>query len=1385
MPILRKSSNSLDITSSSASALPFKLFPPLLPTPPVNSPGFIRQAASTQLRDNNPEEHHRLSSLGLLAPPLQGHRQGPGASTETVSSISGSSTDRDINCSPGLRLGPARSDHSDLPNTHPSPNTHMDARSSTSRHWSAASSFTRTVRRVRRPSPSTSGDTDMGYDMTPNFIAPEGDHADVKPSGTETVRTTVLEIKQEVDLNVEPFAFKPLQLAGLVDPKSLENLQSLGGVEVLLRGLGTDRSRGLNANLNAKPTRRLESSDLRSRSPDLGFSPHHVEVITSPLAVSLKSSASVQEATIEDRQRIYGKNILPQRPRKSLLRLMWMALRDKVIVLLSLATAISLALGIFQDFGTRRPEGEPPVDWVAGVAIMATILIVVGVGSLNDWQKERQFQVLNEKKEDRLLNVIRDGGVRQVHVQQVVVGDVVLLEPGEVIACDGVFLSGHNMWCDESSTTGESDAVKKLSYEECIALRDKQLMEFDTDPSADDESVKSPQRKTDSSGLEFLAHVDCFVISGRALMSYLDGDSENTPLQLKLNDLAEAITMIGSIAGGLFFVALLVHYFFQPRTTNTQRTPSEMGSAFVSVLNIAVTLVVVALPEGLPLAVTLALVFATKQMAKDNLLVRVLSSCETMANASVICTDKTGTLSQNDTSVVAGTIGVDAKFVRGLEKDRERKGGEARSDLYAKDFGIDLDDLNTVLPHQLKGLFNAAIAINSTAFEDVDTESGAPVFIGNKTESALLGFAKGLGWQNYKVTRDSADIIQIVPFSSDRKFMGTVVRLPDGSHRLYVKGASEVLTRNCKCHVVMPDSASSADEVETAPIGEREEDSISHTITFYASQALRMIALCYRDFPSWPPEGAQLLDKGQVDYGDLMTDLTLIGIIGIEDPLRPDVREAVANCGKAGVAVKMCTGDNVFTARSIAQQCGIYTAGGIVMGGPYFRALSPGVMKAIVPRLQVLALSSPEDKHTLVATLKELGDVVGVTGAGGNDGPALETAHVGFSMGVSGTQVAKEASDIVLMDDNFSSIVNAIMWGRCVNDSVRKFLQFQISTNVTAVVVMFVWVLASSSEDPVLSSVQLLWINLIMGSFAALALATDRASPAQLDRKPNVKTDPLITIDMTKQILGQAVYQVVVILAFHFLGFHHIDSDDSTLQRHHDDIVQTLVFNVFVFAQIFNSFNCRRLDRKLNVFEGITKNWYFMTITTIEVAIQVSICLFGGSAFSVTRIGAREWVISLAFGCVSLPLGALIRLTHNEPCERAFKKLKLLPTSELLPTTRTDAESCSSSAIDHARINLHTFVDLRRGCMHGPSLVRKRRSFADPNCPRLALEMVSSLDGGASPVVAHDSQPCASGSLSDPRFDTSRSSATLWENAFEVHPDTPRDDPVYGLLGMT
>ncbi|KAG6844224.1 hypothetical protein H0H87_008672 [Tephrocybe sp. NHM501043] len=1196
----------------------------------------------------------------------------------------------------------------------------------------------------------------------------------------------------------------------------------LGGTKALLRGLGTDENRGLSAealavNSGAVAHQAAKDREKRAREKaekkEKGWRKKNIQEKGEEVGHEIvdekgdrkipEPSDDVLSASIDERRRVYGPNVIPSRPSKSLLSLMWLALKDKVLVLLSIAAVISLALGLFQDFGTPRVDGEPPVDWVEGVAIMVAIAIVVIVGSLNDWQKERQFKELNDKKEERGVKVIRDGVECVIDIKEVVVGDIALLEPGEIVPCDGVFLSGHNVRCDESGATGESDAMRKLNFEDC-----QDIIKRDGHEAAHTDCyVVSGSKVLEGVGRYVIIAVGTKSFHGRIMMA-LQADPETTPLQLKLNALAELIAKIGSIAGLILFSALMIRFFVQLGTKDPIRNSREKGIAFVNILIISVTLVVVAVPEGLPLAVTLALAFATKRMTYEKLLVRVLGSCETMANASVVCTDKTGTLTQNVMTVVAGSVGVHGKFVRHLHDNSARHNADGKDDDKSDlppsedrknrdDFSIDQSNLNDILSPALRDLFNEAIAVNSTAFEDHDPETKQLVFVGSKTETALLQFAKELKWRDFKETRDSAQVLQMIPFSSERKAMGVVVRLSNGNARVYLKGASEILSRKCTKHVVVrsPDSEKSVDEtaeVETKAIGEREEENISRTIIFYANQTLRTIALCYRDFEQWPPVGVEHDEQNEVPFAELSKDLILIGITGIEDPLRPGVREAVAKCHRAGVTIKMCTGDNVLTARSIATQCGIFTPGGIIMEGPVFRKLNRAERVEIVPRLQVLARSSPEDKEVLVTTLKSIGEIVGVTGDGTNDGPALKEANVGFSMGIAGTEVAKEASDIILMDDNFSSIVKAIMWGRCVNDAVRKFLQFQISTNVTAVVITFVSSVASTEEESVLSAVQLLWINIIMDTFAALALATDPASESLLDRLPDKKTAPLFNTNMYKQILIQSLYQIVVILIFHFLGMKilglsHIG--DRATDNHTDLIVKTLVFNAFVFAQIFNSVNCRRLDRKLNIFEGMLKNRYFIVITLIEIGVQILIVFVAEDAFQVTRIGGREWGISLALGVVSIPLGALIRLLPNKPFEKVFKKLGLLGRPQLLPTTSPEGESWFG-AVNIVKENLGTFANLRGGRLRSSSIVLKgkmvlKRSNSDAKLPMRTsslMTMVPTIIAGA--VAAGQRTSTTTGSLSDPAgSDPSKSSAALWEGRLQLHPDTPHDDPAYQRYG--
>lgn len=473
----------------------------------------------------------------------------------------------------------------------------------------------------------------------------------------------------------------------------------------------------------------------------------------------------------------------------------------------------------------------------------------------------------------------------------------------------------------------------------------------------------------------------------------------------------------------------------------------------MDILIVSVTIIVVAVPEGLPLAIALSLAFATTQMVKSNNLVRILKSCETMGNATTVCSDKTGTLTQNKMTVVTGTFGEDSF------DDKNPGATVNRSAEFAQ----------RLTPEQKRLLIESA-AINSTAFEGDGGEFG---FVGSKTETALLGFAKNvLGMGSLSQERTQAQVVQMLPFDSGRKCMGAVQRLPNGTYRLLVKGASEIL---------LSYSSSLALPTGEVPMDGPQTKRIADVIDSYAKQSLRTIGLIYKDFEQWPPLGAENPDDRSLaaDLGSLLDRMTFLGVVGIQDPIRPGVPEAVAKCHHAGVIVRMVTGDNLVTAKAIAVDCGIYTDG-VVMEGPEFRKLSDVDMDAILPRLQVLARSSPEDKRILVTRLRRLGGIVAVTGDGTNDGPALKAADIGFSMGIAGTEVAKEASAIILMDDNFASIIVALMWGRSVNDAVQKFLQFQITVNITAMVVAFVTAVVDSKMRSVLTAVQLLWINLFM-----------------------------------------------------------------------------------------------------------------------------------------------------------------------------------------------------------------------------------------------------------------------------------------------------------------
>lgn len=835
-----------------------------------------------------------------------------------------------------------------------------------------------------------------------------------------------------------------------------------------------------------------------------------------------------------ERRKYFGDNRLPTKPSPSFLSLTWDAYNDRVLFLLSGAAIVSLALGLYQTFGTKHSAENPPIEWVEGVSILVAIVVITLAGAANDYQKEFKFRKLNKKQQERNVWVLRSAKTYEVSISDVVVGDIVHINPGDIVPADGILIHGHQVKLDESAATGESDPVDKHPIQTIHDGVDQ------IDPF-----ISSHTKVVEGVGAYLVLATGSRSSYGKVLLS-LDTDPGFTPLQVRLSKLAKRIAWFGALAGLLLFVILFINFCVSLR--HSSESASEKGQSFLNVFILALTIVVIAVPEGLPLAVTLALSFATTRMMRDNNLVRQLRACETMGQATDICSDKTGTLTQNEMTVVSGFLGSESQFT-----DRtESMDSDARQCSHVAVYMSRLSEGSISLLRQ-------SIAVNSTAIES--QEGSGRQFLGSQTEAALLRFSQdylGLGQLNFE--RSNVEIVDLLPFDASRKYMVTIIKLPCGSYRAYLKGASEVLLGKCTAMIARGTEATQCTSITQDAI-----DRIRKRIDQYASRSLRIIAICFRDLKVLPLKS----DDESVDFEHVTQDLTFQGILGLQDPLRADAWNAVAMSHKAGLTVRMVTGDNHLTARAIAQECGIISnQDDIVMGGEEFRALDETQQREIAPRLKVLARSRPDDKRILVQRLKDLGRVVAVTGDGTNDAPALAAADIGFSMGVSGTEIAREASSIVLMDDTFSSIVKAIMWGRAVSDAVKKFLQFQITITFTSVGLAFVSAVADSSQESVLTPVQLMWVNLFQDTLAALALATDPPTSRILDRKPEPISTPLINPTMWKMIIGQSVYQMVVTLVLYFAGSTIFSYHSS----HETSQLQTAIFNTYVWMQIFNMY---------------------------------------------------------------------------------------------------------------------------------------------------------------------------------------------------------------------
>ncbi|KAI3929246.1 hypothetical protein MKX01_006482, partial [Papaver californicum] len=920
------------------------------------------------------------------------------------------------------------------------------------------------------------------------------------------------------------------------------------------------------------------------------------------LKTDLEKGISGDDTDLQHRMQAFGSNTYPCKPPQSFLMSLWEAWQNLTIIILIIAAIASLALGI-------KSEGIKE-GWYDGCSIAFVVFLVVVVTAISDYQQSLQFHNLNVKKQNIRMEVMRVGKRVEVSIFDLVVGDVVPLKTGDQVPADGVLISGHSLAIDESCTTGESKIVKKDGKHPFLI---------------------SGCKVADGYGTMLVTVVGINTVRGSEMASILQDTGEETPLQVRLNSLATFVGIAGLAVALLVLLVSLIRYFAglsksPDKSIQFIRRKTRAGDAVEEVIKIvivAVTIVVVAVPEGLPLAVSTTVAYSMWKMMSDKALVRRLSACETMGSVTTICT-KTGALTLNQMTVVDAYIG-----------------GQK----------VGSPDDHALLSATAESLIKEGVALNTTGIVFM-SEGGEVEISGSPTEKALLSWGVKLG-MNFDELRSQCKLLRVFPFNSEIKRGGIALQLPDSQVHIHWKGAAEIVLGSCTEYLDMGGACKKMDN-----------DMVTYfksAISDMAAGSLRCVAVAYRSYE---------MDKVPIDEDSLAKwdipedELVLLAIVGIEDFCRPGIKEAVKLCTRAGVKVRMVTGDNLQTAKAIALECGIL--GSIadakdpnIIEGAAFRALSESERGIVAGEISVMGSSYPNDKLLLVKALQRGGHVVAVTGDVSSDALALKEADIGLAMGIQGTELAKESSDIIILDDNFASIVKVVRWGRSVYANVQKFILFQLTVNIGAIIINFVAATSSGNvplntvqvavvvsfhlgrcfplERPTFIFSQLLWVNLIMDTFGALALATEPPTDHLMDRTPIGRKEPLITNIMWRNFVLQVIYQVTVLLILNFKGLSILHLGNNKI-----DITEknTLVFNAFVFCQVFNVFNARKPD-KLNIFCGVTKNHRFLGIIAISLVLQVAIIIFLGKFTGTVRLSWQLWLISIIIGFISWPLAVV------------------------------------------------------------------------------------------------------------------------------------------------
>ncbi|KAE8009791.1 hypothetical protein FH972_006205 [Carpinus fangiana] len=902
-----------------------------------------------------------------------------------------------------------------------------------------------------------------------------------------------------------------------------------------------------------------------------------VQGIATALKTDPENGIHSHDQEVSQRREMFGANTYHKPPPKGLLFFVVEAFKDTTILILLVCAALSLGFGI-KEHGAK--EG-----WYEGGSIFVAVFLVVVVSALSNFRQGRQFDKLSKLSKDIKVEVLRDGRRLKISIFDVVVGDVVLLNMGDQVPADGLFLNGHSLQIDESSMTGESDHVEVDSTENPFLF--------------------SGSKVSDGYAQMLVTSVGMNTAWGEMMSSITGDSSEITPLQARLNKLTSSIGKIGLAVALLVLLVLLIRYF----TGNTedsngnreyyagQTSLDDVFNAVVRIVAAAVTIVVVAIPEGLPLAVTLTLAYSMKRMMADQAMVRKLSACETMGSATIICTDKTGTLTLNEMKKT--------KFWLGQEPIE--------------------DDSSNAIPPNVLTLFHQGVGLNTTGTIYKPASGSEPEISGSPTEKAILSWAVSQLGMDMEKLKQGSTLLHVDTFNSEKKRSGVAIRKKaDNTIHVHWKGAAELILAMCSSYYETGGSTKSLD---------KDRDKIEKIIQGMAASSLRCIAFAHKQIS----EEEMGCHNAERTHRLKENDLTWLGVVGLKDPCREGAKKAVETCRNAGVEVIMITGDNVFTAKAIATECSIldpnqHVSSEEVVNGVEFRNYTHEERMKKVEKIRVMARSSPFDKLLMVQCLKQKGHVVAVTGDGTNDAPALKEADIGLSMGIQGTEVAKGSSDIIILDDNFASVATVLRWGRCVYNNIQKFIQFQLTVNVAALVINFV-AAVSAGEVP-LTAVQLLWVNLIMDTLGALALATERPTDELMQRSPVGRTEPLITSIMWRNLLAQALFQISVLLTLQFKG--------ESLFNVSGEINDTLIFNTFVLCQVFNEFNSRSMEKK-NVFKGLHKNRLFIGIVGITIILQAIMVEFLNKFADTERLNGFQWGVCIAIASVSWPLGWIVK----------------------------------------------------------------------------------------------------------------------------------------------